>query len=191
MIVPSEVVAVTSRSGGKCSGEITSEWYRVAVNGEGNPPNGSRSVVVNLRCLAVHQRRSIGDRAAIGKADGLVPKANPKDRHNRPQPPDDFDADARVLGPAGPRRYHDARRGSGGDVRNRALVVADHVDLAFKAADELHQVVGEGIVIVDDKDHQMISLASFAASASARPLFTVSSYSLAGSESATMPAPAW
>ena len=34
---PSSVVAVTSRQSGTVSAATASEWYRVAVNGEGTP----------------------------------------------------------------------------------------------------------------------------------------------------------
>ena len=76
-------------------------------------------------------------------------------------------------------------------------VVAYHLHRLAQLAEILHQVVGERVVIVDHEQHdQSSSLLSRPAAAisaarrTARALFSVSCHSEAGSESATMPAPA-
>lgn len=55
----------------------------------------------------------------------------------------------------------------------------------------LNQVIGEGIIVIDQKDHRSPSPASSMALKTARALFRVSSYSFSGIESATIPAPVW
>ena len=56
---------------------------------------------------------------------------------------------------AGAGGNDDVRRRKGLDLVNRHLVVAKHADLAFRVhlAQLLNQVVGEGIVIVDQYEH--------------------------------------
>src|SRR5207247_4921557 len=72
---------------------------------------------------------------------------------------------------------------------HRDLVVPAHGHLRAQRAQVLHQVVGEGIVVVDDRDHRSPRSARCTAIHSARPLLMVSSHSARGSESATIPAP--
>src|SRR6185503_4804596 len=77
--------------------------------------------------------------------------------------------------------------------------VAQHLDLGTGDQQKLDEVVGEGVVVVDDEDarhscgvaHRASSCSASASAASiAAALLSVSRCSLAGSESATMPAPA-
>ena len=56
-------------------------------------------------------------------------------------------------------------------------------------ADELKKVVGKTVVTVDEQDHGSTSWASSRARITALALFRHSSYSVSGTESATMPAP--
>src|SRR5439155_3145383 len=70
------------------------------------------------------------------------------------------------------------------------LVVPQHDDLHAELAEEVREVVGEGVVVVDEQDHRAPSARSIARS-SAASLRRHSSSSAAGSESATIPAPAW
>src|SRR5262249_46857652 len=67
-------------------------------------------------------------------------------------------------------------------------VVAPDVHLRPELGEEVHEVVGEAVVVVDDEDHP--ASASSIARSSAASLLRHSSCSAAGSESATMPAPA-
>src|SRR5690606_23025382 len=90
-------------------------------------------------------------------------------------------------------------------------VVAHHFDLCAKLHQVMDEVPGEAVVIVDDKDHGALfsegrrnrivywpkpaslacTTASRAAANRAPALASHSRRSAAGSESATMPAPAW
>ena len=74
----------------------------------------------------------------------------------------------------------------------RHRVVAHDLHLGAELAEPVRQIPGERIVVVDEQQHaQMPRFAISSAWISARALSRVSSYSAAGCESATMPAPAW
>ncbi len=79
-------------------------------------------------------------------------------------------------------------------------VVAEDRGGGAELAEVLHQVVGEGVVVVDDGDNSAERggvhrptpwLASSTAASSAATLLSISSASSRGSESATIPADAW
>ena len=71
-------------------------------------------------------------------------------------------------------------------------VVAHDVHVRAQLAEILHEVVGERIVVVDDEDHdRCCAVAMRIARTEASSLDPVSSHSVFGSESATMPAPTW
>ena len=97
-------------------------------------------------------------------------------------------------GRPGPGRDHDLLRRHRLDLAERHLVVAAHAHVGAQLAEILHEVVGERIVVVDDENHvyrpTALACASSSARITARALSRVSSYSAAGFESATMPAPA-
>ena len=99
----------------------------------------------------------------------------------------------------------------GGRERERRLnaecIVTVHRDLGALHQEGLHEVVGEGVVVVDEeqahtvtriahrctRDHAAHETSPAIANArAAEPLLaSTSSYSLCGTLSATMPAPAW
>src|ERR1019366_3793375 len=107
------------------------------------------------------------------------------------------DRDPGFVGGAGAGRDDDACGNQRGDAFDVDGVVTHHPHLLAQFAEILHQVVGEGIVIIDHEQHDQSSsllsrpaAAISAARSTARALFSVSCHSDAGSESATMPAPA-
>src|SRR5687767_10679588 len=119
-------------------------------------------------------------------------EADAEDRHRRTEALDGGNRDAGVLGTARAGRNHDPRRRQRRDLVQRDLVVAAHRHLGAELAQVLGEVEGERIVVVDQEDHHRSSrCASSRARKSACALLRVSSYSVAGTESATMPAPAW
>src|SRR5207247_7699169 len=69
------------------------------------------------------------------------------------------------------------------------LVVPAHEHLRPELLEEVDEVVGERVVVIDQQDHRSAS-ASVIAVSSAASFRRHSSCSAAGSESATMPAPA-
>ena len=73
---------------------------------------------------------------------------------------------------------------------NRYLVVAFYQHISTQLPHVLHDVVGKRVVIIDHQNHATHPFsATSTALSKARPLFIVSSNSLSGTESATMPAP--
>src|SRR5262249_31992482 len=96
------------------------------------------------------------------------------------------EADSRLVRRARPGRDDHMRRPERLELRNADLVVAEHLHLGAELVEVLHQVPGEGIVVVDDGDHAHLP----AAFRSARVLCFVPCHSESGSESATMPAAA-
>src|SRR4030095_11747764 len=104
--------------------------------------------------------------------------------------PDDVRRDAGVFRAARARRNQDLLRRHGLDLSERHLIVAADAHLSTELAEVLHKVVGKGVVVVDDEDHDRPACASSRARMTALALSRVSSYSAAGFESATIPAPA-
>src|SRR5271166_136278 len=145
--------------------------------------------MLHFTCLAVHKVGGANDVAAKGGADGLMAETDAENRDFSCEVFDDVDADARLVRRAGTGRDDDAFRGELLDLFQCGPVVAAHHDFMPHFPDVLHQVVGKRIVVVQDKDHGSYPALSTARS-SALALFMHSWYSLSGSESATMPAPA-
>src|SRR4029077_14507404 len=78
-----------------------------------------------------------------------------------------------------------------GNFFHRNLVVAMQFHVAAQLAQVLRQVVGKRIVVVEEQDHDCVRLcAASSARCKALDLFTDSSYSPSGVESATIPPPA-
>ncbi len=165
----------------------------VAGDGEGfgeSVEEGAGGGAADVGGLSVHEGLGVGDGGAEGGADGLVAEAYAEDRDARAELLHGRDADACVFGATGAGREDEGFGGEHRDAGGVEVVVADDADVGVDGADELVEVVGEGVVVVDDQDH---GSSSFAASSMARTtaaaLLTVSSYSGPGWESATMPPP--
>ena len=151
----------------------------------------ARAVVLDGRRLAVHQLGRADDVAAEGDADALVPEADAEHR----------DARRRTAGSPRPRsRRPRAVRARARSRCDRAACSATSSSVSSslrrtsrrraQLAEVLGEVEGERIVVVDQQNHSPASAMASACS-SARALSRVSSYSAAGFESATIPAPAW
>src|SRR4051794_26107555 len=147
------------------------------------------AVVLDLTRLAVDEPLRLADLAAEGLDDHLVAEADAERRHARAEPPDELDRDARARRPAGAGGDDEVRgREPLGLVGVDGVVTADD-DLRAELAEQVREVVGERVVVVDQQDHPRASASSIAIS-SAASLRRHSSCSAAGSESATIPAPA-
>src|SRR6185295_10595486 len=107
-----------------------------------------------------------------------------------PEASNDFRGDARVLRATGTRRDQNLLGRHRLHLTDRHLIVAAHADVGAQLAQVLHEVVGKRVVVVDDEDHERPACASSRARMTALALSRVSSYSAAGFESATIPAPA-
>ena len=110
-------------------------------------------------------------------------------RHVRSKALDHLDRDARVFGSSGSGRDDDVIGRIVADLVGRQLVVAADERRCAQLAEILGEIERERIVVIDQKNHSPASAMASACS-SARALSRVSSYSAAGFESATIPAPA-
>src|SRR4051794_35773871 len=111
-------------------------------------------------------------------------------RRGRAKPLNERDRNARVLRTSWTRRNDDVTRLQPVDLVERNLVVPFHERRRPELPQVLSQVERKRVVVVEEKDHYRPASAIASAVSSARALSRVSSYSAAGFESATMPAPA-
>lgn len=101
----------------------------------------------------MHQMRRATDFRAESRADGLMSQANPENRNFAGKMPDQFDADACILRRTRPGRNYDALGPEIFKFADRDLVVAANLNLGAEFSEILDQVVGKGIVIVENEDH--------------------------------------
>src|SRR6266851_8566491 len=134
-------------------------------------------------------------------------QADAEDGYGWAQRADKVDGDARVARDARTRRNDDEIRRNVTDPVDGDGVVADDRYVGAQLAQVLVQVVGKAVVVIDQQharrahattssftaDGARPSMRSASATAdnTALALLSVSWYSVGGSESATMPAPAW
>src|SRR5579863_5105624 len=112
------------------------------------------AVVADGRKLAVHRDWRADDGAAESVANRLMAEADPKHRDFAGNRPDQIEADTGVLGSTRAGRKHDGvgiggHNGGAGDP-----VVAMHAHLRPKVPEEMDQVEGEAVVIVDQDNHK-------------------------------------
>src|SRR5438067_5051374 len=147
------------------------------------------AVVVDRRRLAVHGLAP-HDAAAERLPDALVAQTDAQDGHLARELPDGGERYPGVRGAPGPGGDHESVVPN--QVRDFDLVVPVYGRLRAQLGQQLDQVPGERIVVVDHRDaaHRIASAISTALNMA--PAFSsVSSYSRSGRESATTPAPAW
>src|SRR5262245_17509944 len=154
----------------------------------GKPLEETLPVVTDQRRLAVHRRRRPDDAAAEDLPDRLVTETDAEDRKSARHPADQVLRDPRGLRTAGTGRYDYGLEAGALHVGDGHGIVAADFHLGSQLPQILDEVVGERVVVVEDEDHDA---ASPTAASSASALRHVSSYSRAGEESATIPAPAW
>src|SRR5205814_4965846 len=94
------------------------------------------------------------DDGAVCLADALVAEADAEDRGAAGKMADGIDADAGLTGGAWPGRDDDPLGRHLVDVLDSDLVVAKHLDSRAELAQVLVEVVGEAVVVVDEKKHQ-------------------------------------
>src|SRR5438477_12763056 len=91
--------------------------------------------------------------AAEGFADGLVAEAYSKDRSFPGHVTNEGNEDPCLTRGAWARRKKNAIRLERFDLSYRQLIVAAHFDLRSQLSEILDEVVGEGIVVVENEDH--------------------------------------
>src|SRR5579875_3755753 len=142
------------------------------------------AVVVNLTGLSVIDCTGTDDAPAEGFADRLMSQTDAEQWDLPGKPANDFERDPGAAGCSRPGRDHNALGPQPGDFFDADLIVATHDELLAELAQILRQVVGKRIVVVDQQNQRPPSRrpgsASRRAKASARALFTVSSYSRSG-----------
>src|SRR5215470_10288808 len=145
-----------------------------------------------LADFPMHESGRSYDFSAENFADSLVSQAHAKDRRGFVEVSNDVLSDAGSYGSSRSGRNDDARGVEALDFFDSDLVVAMNTQLLAKLAKVLDEVVGEGVVVVDHQNHSSNPrCARLIARIKARDLLTVSMYSFSGTESATMPPPAW
>ena len=127
----------------------------VARSGEGarKAMKNGFAIVADLAGLAVHEAGCADDAAAKGLADGLMAEADAQNGKLAGETANQFDADAGFARSAGAGRNDDALGAEGGDLVESDLVVAADEELLAHLAEDLGQVVGERIIIVDEEEH--------------------------------------
>src|SRR5512146_3286986 len=119
--------------------------------------NGAAVVFYHGR-LAVHQTISPDDFSAERDRQGLMAEADAEKRQTSGEMPDRIDGHSSLVRRAGPRRDDDPVRLQRLDLLDRDLVVAVDADVLTQLSEILHQVVSEGIVVVDHEQHGYIRL---------------------------------
>jgi len=119
-----------------------------------DPPAG----VVDAAGLAMHQVRCANDLAAHGLADGLVTEADAEQRRRRSEAVDQAQANPGFVRGTRPRRQHDGFRRHLLDLVERDLVVADHGRVGAQFAQEVDEIVGEAVVVIDDEEFHRLFL---------------------------------
>src|SRR5215216_5588545 len=90
---------------------------------------------------------------AVRLADRLMPETDAENGDATTPSADRLDGYASFLGRAGTRRQHDGRRRQDADLVDGDCIVAAHDDFGSELTQVLNQVVGEGVVVVDDEQH--------------------------------------
>ncbi len=105
------------------------------------------------RCFPVHQFAGADDIAAKDLANRLMAEADAEDWRAAAKLPDDVAADASFVWRAGAGRNADVARRQLADFIHTDGVVANDFHFRAQLAEVLNEVVGEGVVVIDDEEH--------------------------------------
>src|SRR5262249_21632591 len=141
--------------------------------------------------LAVHEDRCALDPPAVDLADRLVTETHAEHRAPAGEGPDGGGRLARPRRNAGARRHDQGVPLLGHERRHAHLVVTRDALVRAQLREVLDEIPGERVVVVDGGDLHRRPPARSSAASEAPALPSVSSSSLSGSESATIPAPDW
>ena len=111
------------------------------------------ALVMNHRGLAMHQFPGPHHLPAVNLSDRLMPEADPEDRKLASEGLDYLAGNARLVGRAGPRRNANPRRLQVPQFLHRDGIIPKHFHLRTQLPEILHEVVGEGVVVIDDNEH--------------------------------------
>ena len=112
-------------------------------------------VMMNLRRLAVHDDRMPMHSHAVASGNRLVPETNPENGDFSLKMIDQIAAHPGLIRGAGSGREYEMIRLKSLGLLHRYLVIANnlHGNGRIEFSDALHEVVGEGIVIIDEQEH--------------------------------------
>ncbi len=113
-------------------------------------------VVVDGGGLAVLDLAGVDDARAEGLRHALMAEADAEDGHLAREALDQLDADAGVVRGFGAGGDDDALGGELGDFVEGDLVVAVDDDVGSQFAEVLVEVVGEGVVVIEEEDHTFV-----------------------------------
>ncbi len=108
------------------------------------------AVVLDEGRLSVQERLCGPDLASEGLDDRLMAEADPERWHARPEPADQLDRDPRVRRTAGTGGDHEVGGIEGLGLLDADRVVSEDPHLGSKLLEEVDEVVGERVVVVDD-----------------------------------------
>ena len=126
------------------------------VEGRGHALQDAGAVMGDRAALAVHRHRRAHHLAAERLADRLVAQTDAHQRYFPRGGGDQGEADPRLVRRAGAGREHDGLGVPGQRVLHGQLVVAHDLARSTDIADEMDEVEGEAVVIVDEQDHGRI-----------------------------------
>src|SRR5574337_1920835 len=116
----------------------------------------SLTVMVDRRGLAVHQASRPHDPAAKCGTDALMAEADAKDRDLSGKLTDEVATDAGFLRGLRSRRDYNLIGMKRFDLLQRNLVVPEDARAFAELAQVLDQIIGEGIVVIDDNQHRSL-----------------------------------
>ena len=97
----------------------------------------------------MHQPLRVRDPRPVSLADRLMAEAYAEDREIRSQLSDDLNADACRRGIARSRRKDDPLRLHAGDLFYAFFIVSNDRDIRIQRPDELIQIIGKAVIIID------------------------------------------
>src|SRR4029079_12950408 len=101
----------------------------------------------------MHDPIGTNDNAAVRFTNRLVPEANTENRNRASPTANQWHADARLRRRARARGDDDRLRRQVADGFNVDGVVPTNLDLGSELAEVLNEVVGEGVVVVENEKH--------------------------------------
>jgi hypothetical protein len=119
------------------------------VEGVGNILVETSAVVVYGRGLAVHTDRCFDGPAPEDLVDALHPETHAEQRDPRTEAFNDLTRHAGILRPFRPGGDHDPIGTKPIDIREGETVVPAHLHFGAHLGECLHEIEGEGIIIVD------------------------------------------
>src|SRR5581483_7839473 len=116
-------------------------------------PKDCLAVVGDLAGLAMHEFRRANHLATECGTNRLMSQTHSQQRYLGGESPDQFNADSSLLWSARPRRQKNPVRTHPFHIRHRKSVIAPDYNFFAQLTQVLHQVVGKGIVVVENENH--------------------------------------